>query len=83
MPIEQESELRQHSHLIFEDGDVSVAFVLHGEGKGLGLGVQRAAIRTPRSPLVNSPDGLEARRHLGGQHGRSRTLIRCFPLSQL
>lgn len=39
---------------------------------------QRAAIKTPRSPLVTSTDGLEARRHLGGQHARSLTFIRLF-----
>jgi hypothetical protein len=40
-------------------------------------------IRMPRSSLVTASDGLESRCHLGGQHMRSCTFIRVFPLSPL
>jgi len=37
LPVEQKSELRQHSNLVLEHGGVSVPSVLHDEGKGLRL----------------------------------------------
>ncbi len=80
VPVEQERERRERSHLVLKDGDVSVSSVLHDEGKGLGLVIPaEAAIRMPRSPPVTPSDGREVRRHLGGQHARSLTVIRLFP----